>query len=135
VSEPNDHESPGNPSASRKFIYSGTGEFKEAYDKFQALYKERNKSTNKDADKYKKLHVVDKQHILSTAEDLLRALKEDLISDLKIISASYVINKSHPSNIVSAKRKRFAKTFGLFPQCKFYIQEIEKVNGENKPHR
>jgi hypothetical protein len=110
-------------------------EFRKAYEDFEKLYKERNKDTNKSAEKYKKLHVVDSQHILSTTEDLLKALKEDLVGELKIISASYVINKNQPSNIVSAKRKRFAKTFGQFPQCSFDIQEIEKVNGQNKPHR
>ncbi|CAJ0841666.1 16019_t:CDS:10 [Entrophospora sp. SA101] len=129
VSEPNEHENPNNPSASRKFIYKGTDkELRTAYEKFEKLYKERNKDSNKNAEKYKKLGVVDSQHILSTTDDILKALKEGLISDLKIVTASYVINKSSPSNVIKAKRKRFARTFGKFPQCSFYLQEIEKVN-------
>ncbi|CAJ0826510.1 11662_t:CDS:10 [Entrophospora sp. SA101] len=136
VSEPNEHENPNNPSASRKFIYKGTDkELRTAYEKFEKLYKERNKDSNKNAEKYKKLGVVDSQHILSTTDDILKALKEGLISDLKIVTASYVINKSSPSNVIKAKRKRFARTFGKFPQCSFYLQEIEKVNGQNKPHQ
>jgi hypothetical protein len=126
---------PDEPSPKRKFIYVGTGAIKVAYEEFLKLYKMRSKDSNKNAGKYKKLHVVDFQYILSTAEELLRCLDEELISELKIITASYITNKNQPSLAVEAKRKKFARTFGKFSQCDFDVTEVEKVGDRNKPHR
>jgi len=62
------------------------------------------------------------------AEELLQCLKEELISELIIVSASNGIRK----------KTKFDKTFGLFPNVKLLIHKTNKQyqqSLERKKHR
>jgi len=66
--------------------------------------------------------------LLLFAEELLQCLKEGLISELIIVSASNGIRK----------KTKFDKTFGLFPDVKLSIHKTNKQyqqSLEKKRHR
>ncbi|CAJ0834751.1 2269_t:CDS:2 [Entrophospora sp. SA101] len=72
-------------------------------------------------------------------KDLLLALKEDLISELIIIS-SYRSGKAHAlerkNRIIENKREKMLKTFGNFPQTKIELTKVGKnEKGKYRPHR
>jgi hypothetical protein len=64
----------------KKFTYDAIGGAKEAYGKFKELSEERLKDVDKNADKYKWLNVVEEMSFLSVSEEMLRVLREDLVS-------------------------------------------------------
>jgi len=66
-----------------------------------------------------------KSFFLSPAEELLITLKEDLISELVIISA-YRISKYKHTKGDPRKREMFAKTFGKFPNTKIDLIGLQK---------
>jgi hypothetical protein len=60
---------------------------------------------------------------LSISKDLLLALKERLINELLIVSASNGIRKD----------TKFKKTFGLFPNVKLFLEKTMSVSPNKKP--
>jgi hypothetical protein len=72
------------------------------------------------------------------AEDLLKCLKEDLISELLVITTTRNSKKKQISMVVETKRNRFQRNFGKIPRCSFEIisQVPEEVlGGKKKIHR
>ncbi|CAG8640392.1 10352_t:CDS:1 [Paraglomus brasilianum] len=63
-----------------------------------------------------------KAPFLSITKELLQCLKEDLISELVIISS--VRKKGFDSE---GKEKKFGETFTNFPQCKLLINEFKRL--------
>ncbi|RHZ35827.1 hypothetical protein [endosymbiont GvMRE of Glomus versiforme] len=71
---------------------------------------------------------------LSPAEDLLKALKEGLISKLVIIS-SYRKGRGKGQGL-TRKKKVFSKTWGKFSQCQLKLTETARgENGRHIPYR
>jgi hypothetical protein len=117
-----------------KFVWSGKGEIKKTYDKFNKLFEERKTAPDKNADKYKILDVVEEMPFLSVSEDLLKCLKEDLISELVILVRTRNTGKEgEPSFTVKSRKKKFANTFGKFAQCKLDLFTIKVIDGKHKP--
>lgn len=106
---------------SKKFTYEGLEKGKEAYERFSKLIKEREESSNKNDPKYRALDVVSDMPFLSISKDLLRCFKENLISDLVVISSTRNSKKDEKSMVVLSKEKRFSETFGNFPQSRLNI--------------
>jgi hypothetical protein len=85
---------------------------------------------NNDPDYYLKLN------FLSIPEELLKCLKEELIEELFIISVN-----SREGKGSAGKRKKFAETFGKFPNCKIKVYitgdagERLKKEGKKRPER
>jgi len=77
----------------------------------------------------------------STAKELLQALKEDLVSELVIVTSFRKDNQGNSKidqfleREVSMKKAKINKAFGQFPQFKLEYQEVQQVMGRNKPHR
>jgi len=67
----------------------------------------------------------EKLPFLSISKDLLLALKEELIKELVIVSASNGIRKD----------TKFKKTFGLFPNAKLFLEKTMSVSPNKKPRQ
>src|SRR4051794_16065506 len=104
------------------------------------LTAERRKDTNKNDPKYEILNVVDDMHILTTSEELLKCLSEGLIDELVIITTTRSSQKGktpdgNPFKISESRKNRLTKNFLKFSQCRLEIIEVERINGQNRPHR
>lgn len=117
---------------------NGTNEEKEAFDKYlEALKGRRGRVEDYWKSYYSSPEWVERitnAPFLSISEDLLKALKEDLIEHLIIIS-SYRKGRGKGQG-VTRKTSNFPKSFGVFPQCKLELTETDK-NEEGKyiPYR
>ncbi|CAJ0842159.1 886_t:CDS:2, partial [Entrophospora sp. SA101] len=83
---------------------------------------ERKGAPDKNAPKYSRTVMELHDPFLLTAEDLLKCLKENLISRLAIISAT----KSKPSLAAKRKKERFDRSFSKFPQCSLDVSYVER---------
>lgn len=120
--------------------YSGDPEEKKAIEEFEAARAEARKDI-KNYNFYSIPNWYFKTPWLSTAEDLLKCLKEGLISEL-ILTSSYpkgenteYINES-AKTLTEEKIARIKKTFGNFPQVKCCMEGYHrKAKGGFYPHR
>jgi hypothetical protein len=90
-------------------------------DKYQKLVSEPLHEIMHREDRY------EKSPFLNLADELLLALKENLTSQLTIVSASNgIINKSSRKNV------KFKKTFGKFPTTKLVLEPTNRL-GKKRP--
>lgn len=78
----------------------------------------------------------------SMARQLLTCLKEDLVSELVIITSYRKTTTDGPKvqkfleQERDLKKNKILRTFGQFPQCKLELTEVEKdSSGKYRPYR
>ncbi|CAJ0894786.1 7983_t:CDS:10 [Entrophospora sp. SA101] len=116
----------GSIDSNKDIKYLGNDKKEEALIKdFMKLKKERRKEREKGTDKHSELDSLLGSPFLSFSNELLQCLKEDLISELIIISSTHATGSKMSSN-EKYKRKRFSETFGKLPNCRIEILKIKK---------
>lgn len=114
--------------------FSGDEEMEKAIEKWKSELKklrENPKESVYGSREYRRRR--DNSPFLSIAKDLVLALKEDLISELILIS-SY--RKGGKYTARGRKQTKFDKTFSIFPQCKLEITGVSKDDrGQYTPFR
>jgi hypothetical protein len=125
-----------NSSGNKEIKYCGENEKEKLLiEEFMKLKKERREERKKGvSDKHSEVDNWPGSPFISPAEDLLKCLKEGLISKLTIISTTLAKSGKMSSN-EKFKQEIFAKTFAKFPNVVLDIMEIERINNQNKPHR
>jgi len=83
-----------------------------------------------------------KASLTTLAKDLLKCLKEDLISELVIITSYRKTTTDGPEvqkfleQERDLKKNKILRTFGQFPNCKLELTEVEKnSSGRYRPYR
>lgn len=114
------------PSASQMVVEGDDSELTKKINEFEKKRKElRGKG---ELNPYKTSDFYDKSPFTSIADDVLRALKENLIEELVIMS-QYTGEKD---DFVRNKESKIKKTFQKFPQIKVHIDSVERINNPSK---
>jgi hypothetical protein len=122
--------------------YLGNEEEKKAIEEFERRRQERKYNPKLYLGSFYDSPERFKTPLTSTAKELLQALKEDLISELVIITSFRKPDEDESQEVkdflqqeVAMKSAKINKVFGSFPQFRLENREIKKMKGRNRPHR
>ena len=120
--------------------FRGRPEVKAAIDEWMRKKKEGRKNPQNYNFRMKDYNFYERSPLLFTAECLLQCLKEDLISELIVISAyrkgenTEFMNES-ARQVVEEKTGKIKKTFGQFPCVKIEMTGQKRIDGKHRPFR
>src|SRR4051794_296297 len=127
-------ENPDDVAGSKELVYAGNSpEKKELIEKFEELKKLRRIERKKGSSKYAEVDSIYGTPFLSFVDDLLLAVKENLIGELALYSSTRADKDKPPTINTAFKQQRFAETFIKLPNCKLKIFRAVEESDKRQP--